>query len=201
MILFPRIDVRALSGDEQIALPPGVERNRMKDFWSWACSDVLSNTLRGLFAEWLVASALGLTDSPREEWAAVDLRSTAGITIEVKSASYIQSWAQKKPSYISFSIAPTRAWNAERGSYEEQVRRQADVYVFCLLAERDPTRLDPLDTSQWRFFVLPTRALNERCPTQKTIALSTLLRLEPDEVPLAELRGAIEKAAMLNEKD
>ena len=43
------------------------------DFWRWSASDLLSNTMRGIVAEYIVAKALGLTDQPREEWRAYDL--------------------------------------------------------------------------------------------------------------------------------
>ncbi|WP_020133809.1 hypothetical protein [Streptomyces sp. 351MFTsu5.1] len=32
---------------------------RLGDFWSWACSDLANNTMRGVLAEYLVATALG----------------------------------------------------------------------------------------------------------------------------------------------
>jgi len=35
------------------------------DFWSWAYSDMLSNVIRSVYAEFLVASALGFTHEPR----------------------------------------------------------------------------------------------------------------------------------------
>ena len=73
-------------------------------FWRWAYSDVLTNTTRGVFAEFLVASALGVTDEPRVEWDAVDLR-YRGKTIEVKSAAYCQSWKQPRPSAVRFGVA------------------------------------------------------------------------------------------------
>ena len=43
------------------------------DFWSWAYSDVLVNTVRPLLAEFLVAAALGQLDQARLEWDAVDV--------------------------------------------------------------------------------------------------------------------------------
>lgn len=195
MIVLPRAPVRPLTGEERVALPPGFEPSRVMDFWRWACSDVLNNTLRGLLAEWLVATALQLTDTPREEWAAVDLRTEDDITIEVKSAAYIQSWAQKRVSPINFRIAPTAAWNPDTGQSEAERRRQADVYVFCLLAEQDPEQLDPLDSSQWRFFVLPTRVLNERCQMQKTLSLSALRALGSSEVDFQHLSQSVRAAA------
>jgi hypothetical protein len=44
------------------------------DFWAWAYSDILNNTDRAIFAEFVVGTALGVTDAPRVEWDAVDLR-------------------------------------------------------------------------------------------------------------------------------
>ena len=46
-------------------------------------------------------------------------------------------------------------------------RRHADLYVFALLGHRDRSNIEPLDLSQWTFFVVRTAVLNERFPTQK----------------------------------
>ena len=54
----------------------------------------MDNTARGTLAEFLVAAALGLLDTPRLEWDSYDLKTRTGVTIEVKSAAYIQSWKQ-----------------------------------------------------------------------------------------------------------
>lgn len=84
----------------------------LADFWSWAYSDLLSNVNRCTFAEFLVAAALGLLDTPRVEWDAVDLR-YQGRGIEVRAAAYLQSWHQSHPSAIRFRIANTRAWDTQ----------------------------------------------------------------------------------------
>ncbi|MBD1846459.1 hypothetical protein H6F89_24140 [Cyanobacteria bacterium FACHB-63] len=39
----------------------------VQDFWAWAYSNILSNRNRSIFAEFLVAAALGLTHQPRIE--------------------------------------------------------------------------------------------------------------------------------------
>jgi hypothetical protein len=62
------------------------------------------------------------------------------ITLEVKSAAFVQSWQQALPSTISFPIE----------------QRVATADVFCLLAEEDRDLLDPQDMSQWRFWVGPS---------------------------------------------
>jgi len=61
------------------------------DYWQWSGSSLLDNTECGIVAEFLVALALGLTESPRLEWASFDLETAVGAKIEVKSAAYLQS--------------------------------------------------------------------------------------------------------------
>ena len=160
-------------------------------FWSWACSDLASNTMRGVLAEYLVATALGAADGTRTEWDSVDIRTPEHGSVEVKYAAYLQSWHQDALSKISFSIAPAAGWDFSTAATSTEVRRHADVYVFCLLHHQDKRSLDPLDLGQWTFYVLPTRVLDEHHPGQKTIALSSLKRLNPTEVGFAGLSEAV----------
>ena len=59
------------------------------DFWSWAYSDLLNNTDRGVLAEYIVHSALlPPPDSKmRNDWHPFDLNSPTGQRNEVKSAN------------------------------------------------------------------------------------------------------------------
>jgi hypothetical protein len=43
------------------------------DFWAWAYSNILTNITRGLFAEFLVGTALGAVEGTRTEWDSFDL--------------------------------------------------------------------------------------------------------------------------------
>ena len=79
------------------------------------------------------------------------------ITLEVKSAGYMQAWQQEGPSVISFPIE----------------QRVATAYVFCLLAEQDPELVDPQNLSQWRFWVVPTARLHAE---RKSIGMQPLIR-------------------------
>lgn len=160
-------------------------------FWSWSASDLLSNTLRGRLAEFIVATALGRADGIRQEWDDVDLRLADGTSVEVKSAAYVQSWQQREPSKIRFDIAPTLGWDAETNVTSDEVERRATVYVFCLLGAPDRLDVDPLDLGQWRFFVLPTRVLDARLPGQKKIRLAPLLRLGPTECEYSALAATV----------
>ena len=146
----------------------------IQDFWRWSTSDLLSNTTRGVLAEFLVATDLGVAIGVRAEWDPYDLTTRDGITVEVKSAAYLQSWYQERHSSVSFGIRRTRAWDAGTNSYAEVRRRQAEVYVFCLLAHRDQATVDPLDVGQWRFWVLRTRVLDEVMGDQAGLSLSRL---------------------------
>jgi len=164
------------------------------DFWRWSSSELLGNTQRGILAEYLVAVDLGVADGIRTEWDPYDLKTAGGITVEVKSGAYVQAWHQERPSRISFSIAPTRAWDPVTGTYGTEHKRQAEAYVFCVLGEKEQREVDPLDLRQWRFHVLPTRVLNDRLGEQKTLALGSLLKLEPEIVNFGQISDAIERA-------
>ena len=106
-------------------------------FWRWSSSDLLSNAIRGVFAEFIVACALGADlEDPRREWVAYDILTRDRIKVEVKSAAYLQTWQQERYSPISFGVAATSGWDP-RGDIEFiEKKRQADVYVFALLAHK-----------------------------------------------------------------
>lgn len=171
-----------------------IEGADVLDFWRWSFSDLVSNATRGVLAEYLVGKALGCREQVRAEWAPYDLTAPDGITVEVKSAAYIQSWYQKTFSSIGFDTRTTTAWSEADATYDMEPKRQAQVYVFALLAHKDQATLDPLDLDQWTFYVLPTRVLDARCPTQRTISLGGLKRLEPAQVAYTGLREAVQAA-------
>ena len=54
--------VHRRTGAERIGPLPDSAAATLREFWEWACSDVLNNTLRGLLAEWLVGQALGVVE-------------------------------------------------------------------------------------------------------------------------------------------
>lgn len=191
-----------LSGSEPLQLHKTPTKYLICDFWAWTSSDLLNNTLRGSYAEFIVAAALDLSDTlktPRKDWTAYDLyypldRKT-GIRIEVKSAAYLQAWGGKDSplSKIQFSIRPTLAWDAETG-YDTISRHQSDVYVFCVYTEKERCAADPLNLDGWDFYVLPTTVLNQRCPTQKSISLASLEKLEPCKTDYDGLEATIKEA-------
>ncbi len=165
------------------------------DFWSWSTSDLLSNATRGVLAEFIVANAVGAKlDECRKEWNPYDLETCDNIKVEVKSAAYVQSWHQKRLSKITFNVPKTRYWSADTGQMDQEAKRQADVYVFALLAHQDKATVDPMDLDQWRFYVLPTRVLNDRSRSQQSITLPSLEKLAGPGISYSELAEAVTKA-------
>jgi hypothetical protein len=163
-------------------------------FWQWGYSDIMSNTLRGVLAEYLVAQAMGAVQGIREEWAPYDLVDPNGVTIEITSAAYLQTWYQPRLSKITFACPKTKAWDPAKGKYEEQSRRQAQVYVFALLAHTEQDTLDPFNLAQWRFFVMPTAVLTDRVKSQHSITLKTLLGIHGPAVSFRALKDAVGQA-------
>ena len=181
---------KLLDGQEPFHGPGAGQALKLLDYWRWSGSGLLDNTSRGVLAEFLVAAALDLHKKPRVEWEEHDLCTASGSTIEVKSAAYVQSWKQSKRSVIRFGIAPHSSWDPETGKSREAFKRWADIYVFCVFHGEEP--LEPLDTSKWDFYVLPTETLNRKCPDQKSIGLGSLKNLSPARCDYANLKKTIE---------
>jgi hypothetical protein len=143
------------------------------DFWSWAYSDVLSNSNRSVFAEYLVGCALDAVQNPRVEWDRCDL-SYRNKLIEVKASAYVQSWPQARLSTISFDIGPHRGWDAATNSSCKEPVRCADCYVFCLFSDRERQSCDVTDISRWRFYIVMSDVLNSRFGMQKRAGLGSI---------------------------
>lgn len=179
------------SGDERFVYDGQEIDARLIDFWRWSMSDLVNNATRGALAEFIVAKALGIQTPVRIVWDSYDLETDDGLRIEVKSSGYVQSWFQPDYSKIRFSIRATHAWQAESNSFAQEARRQADVYVFAVLAHRDQDTINPLDLTQWVFYVLPTARLNSRSAAAKEISLATLGSYNPIQCRFDELRDAV----------
>jgi hypothetical protein len=151
---------------------------KILDFWIWNQSDLLVNKNRGVLAEFIVKQALNIESTARVEWDTFDLKTKDGISIEVKTSAYIQTWPQNDYSKISFDIAHTSEWLPDN-TYSLDKKRQALIYIFCLLHHKDQESIDPMNLDQWTFYLVKTDTLNERLPNQKSMSLSTLEKLDP----------------------
>ena len=186
------------TGMEPIYDDKGKQISSVLEFWQWAYSDIIGNIERGHFAEYLVACALNVRQNTRVEWDKYDVLTNDDISIEVKSSGYVQTWQQKGKSKIAFSIRPTRAFNSKANAYEREIKRQAQIYVFCVHNyEKKDEGLTPLDMKQWDFYILPTEKLNMEVKEQKIISLQKIIKLGAEKCSYSELSASINKLKCL----
>jgi hypothetical protein len=122
--------------------------------------------------------------APVQSWAQFDLQTKDDVKVEVKSAAYLQSWAQRRFSNISFSYRVTRGFDADKNKTEDVPLRHADVYVFALLSHKDKASIDPTSLDQWQFFVAATKAIAQRERSQHSITISSLTALCKSDDPM-----------------
>lgn len=124
------------TGDDPFTRQGRAVGAHLLEFWRWACSDLVNNTMRGALAEYIVGLALGCVDGAvRLGWDATDLCPREGFLVEVKSSAYLQSWPQAELSKIEFDIEPKTGWYASvvdsvdehHGRREEAASRRVRV--------------------------------------------------------------------------
>ena len=187
------VKVTKKSGDEAIKSENGKVVSSMKDFWSWAYSNLVSNTQRGTYAEYLVSIALGAEAKMKTDWGPYDILAPGGIKIEVKSSAYLQAWEQKRHSKIIFGISPSHDYDYEKKGYNYNSGhvRHSHVYVFCVETCKDPKAVDPLDLSQWEFYVISTKQINECLGSHKTVTLDKLKKIGAEKCAFEELKQTV----------
>ena len=164
---------------------------KVPEFWKWAFSDFMSNALRGILAEFIVAIALECVHRPRTECDSYDLETNEGLKIEVKSSSYLQSWEQNKHSTIRFDIGHKKSWDSKTNTFSPYAIRSANVYVFCIFAATDKEKANPLHLEQWFFLVCSTKLLNEKLGSQKSVSLASLEKFGLDRLSFTQLAKEI----------
>lgn len=174
--------MQVLTGDEHLKFD-GMPINRLlSDFWKWNSSDLLNNTMRGSFAEFVVATALDIDlTTCHVDWESYDLRGVEGERLEVKCGAYLQSWHPKdKPdtySKIIFSISPALEWLPEECRYKpDSYKRHSDVYIFCHYKSKERAPENPLNLDNWDFYVLATYKINNIFGKQKSVSLDSLIK-------------------------
>jgi len=144
-----------------------LEADSVLDFWRWAYAILANDPTKGEFAEWMVGKLLGLKLPPggRIEGADWDLL-YGDVKIEVKAAAYWQAWKLRDRQTGAW-LTPSAKQLAQLtpikfvGMYRQPTigsasaaAFKAQLYVFCLQHEQDPSKWDAFDLSQWSFFML-----------------------------------------------
>lgn len=144
--------------------PRGEELARLSDFWTWAYAGSDADAEPRTMPHYLVELALGRTPSRR--WGARPTGAAAmrqqlldALTIEVRGASEVPSLARTGAANITFSLAN---------------RPTVDAWIFALLAHTDPSTIDPLDATQWAFFVVPDVFLELAHARSRSITLTQI---------------------------
>jgi hypothetical protein len=169
----------------------------VQEFWRFALGDLRMNNARGYLAEFIVAKALGIGNLRRIEWDAYDLL-WEGITVEVKSSAYLQAWDQRRISTIQFTGLKGTRWHPRHDLDPLGRRYNAMVYVFCVQTATDHERYEPLALDQWTFYVVDRAKLVAL--DQKSVGLARVKQLSGGEVPWADLRQVIGRAAVGQER-
>ncbi|MFE5857816.1 hypothetical protein ACFQ61_31955 [Streptomyces sp. NPDC056500] len=172
-----------LRGDETFTKVPDCAAApfTVLDFWRYALPDLRTNTTRGLLAEFLVHRALGAR-MRNVEWESFDVLTDDGLRVEVKASAYVQAWDQRGPSAIRFTRL--RAHTTPRAD-DTAPTYNADVYVFALHTAPDHASYDPLDVSQWSFYVLSHPQVETLA--QDSLGLATLSRIAGTPIPFEAL--------------
>ena len=165
-------------------------------FQNWVLGNLVGNTNRGVFAEWLVGQALESIgeDETREEWDECDLR-YRGMKVEVKSSGRDQTWHQDRRSPPRFDIKRrTWVWDAKTGksTRHDPPIRPADVYVFCLHGPIPATNDNVRDPEAWMFWVISKEMLDSELGSQKSAGLITLSGLA-EPVRWSDISAEVER--------
>jgi len=171
--------------------PESINSKTVSDFWQWGFSDLMQNTTRGILAEYIIASLLGISDKVRNPWLAFDLQLTDGRTIEIKTMSRLQAWRQKKLSSPRVVLAPTRKWEPKTGEMEKESTFNADIYIICYFKSRSHNTANPLNLSQWEFFVFTKNQIIKLLDGKKLISLKTLEKKSINPITAHELKDRI----------
>jgi hypothetical protein len=167
----------------------GANGTKLVDFWRWAYSDMIfGNTNRGYFGQFLVGTALGVTEKEcMLEWDSWDLN-YGEWKIEVKTKGMVRTTQKPVKWKPSFSIEPTLLVDRDVNGYDGERKRWSDCYVFVYFEEDEPTPAKLLDTSNYEFYVRKTSTL----PNAKSIGLSAV-RKSCRKVGYESLRSEIDR--------
>jgi len=151
----------------------------------------MQNVERGVLAEYIVATLLGVDNELRIPWLAYDLKLPNGKTLEVKTMSLLQAWYQTRLSNPRVVIKPTRKWDPKTNILDDTPKFHSDLYVICFFTADNHDTADPLNLVQWEFYVLPKRRIEGIWKERKSISLKFLREKSIKPTAAFELRDEV----------
>jgi len=159
----------------------GTKKFSILEFWQYGFSNLNSNVLRGVLAEFLLECALkdDVTKELRNPWGDFDVL-YQGKKIEVKCSSYLQDWNQHKLSTIRWSglKASDLYWSSAESKPKRSKEKsyKSDIYVLAFVHHIYTDTLNLLDLNQWSFFVLSREEVKQMSKDGNSISLSRLCK-------------------------
>jgi hypothetical protein len=174
----------------RVRIEPSIEAIRQRASDAAFGRPLITNVLRGLIAEAIVAEAL----EPDWSWCSSDYSSwdferADGLRIEVKQSAARQSWSTGVGSSKCRFDIRARQGRWEGNEWIGGVGRNADLYIFAHHTIADEAA-DHRDPQQWMFYVV--RA--DRLPQSSTLGLGTVQALASGATFL-ELGAVVRDAA------
>ena len=188
------------TGDEHIRFDGMPIGHLLGDYWAWNSSDLLVNTERGSFSEFIVSAALDLDLSgTKVDWGPYDVSFPFRWMCEGKPRGSADRGQEcRLPPVVGAGEAVQHCLQYQAGTglgprprVLRELKRQSDLYVFCHYTQTDRAKADPLVLDDWTFYILPTKRLDQCCGGQKTISLSSLLALGPVQVDFDGIKDAV----------
>lgn len=198
---------KVLNGDESFEYAGDTLSATIKDFWAWSMSRLIADGPRGDLAEFIVNTALGADMSePKRGWGECDILYPCGgrtVRIEIKCSTLLQAWERPSSPKPVFSIAKTLNCDIEDtgdgyryiGRDGSPPIRRSDIYVFCLFAEEDRAKANPMLLDQWRFYIVPTLTIDEQLGDQRKISLQGLARIGAEACDYGGIRSTVDRIA------
>lgn len=198
--MYKRLPVKKLSGLETFK-NSGDKNFSVLEFWQYGFSNLNSNVLRGVLAEFLIENALKDKKEIliRNPWGDCDVLLNDGTKIEAKCCSYIQDWDQEELSKISFAglKAKTLYWSSAVSQYPRQPEDyKSDIYILSLLKHQDHKTLDILDIDQWCFYVLLKDELKRITKNGKSISIGKLEKNNIEPVHFKKLNEKVKQTLL-----
>lgn len=167
-----------LSGKEHFSYKGELLDLSVQELWKWYFSDLID--IKSKVAEYLVTKALGFEEPYNTGYWSAHSIVYRGRRLELRSASYMKSIHDEKPSMEYIRHIDIRV-------------KDCDVYIFSLLPGKTKEEADPFNLDNWMFYAIPAWYIWSECGCNSSITMSKVQRLVKRS-DYVDLKADIDKA-------